>query len=63
MDQLGGYSTKIFKKKHCSPSSKKKGSCLDNKLIRKIARIINRELIQKSKEPRINLKLPIEGIH
>lgn len=63
MDQLGGYSKKIFKKKHCSPSSIKKGSCLNNRMVRKIARIINNELIQKSKETKINLKAPVKDIH
>ena len=63
MDQLGGYSKKIFIKSHCSPSSDKDGSCLNSRLIRKIARIINRELIKKSKEKKIELKTSIENIH
>ena len=45
MDQLGGYSLKIYNKEHCSPSSSDNNiSCLDKDLITEgysIKRIIN----------------------
>ncbi len=63
MKQLGGYGASIYKKKHCSPNSKGDISCLNNSIIRKIAKIINNELINKSKEPKIKLNAPISDIH
>tara|TARA_Y100001970_G_scaffold261298_1_gene344272 strand:- start:289 stop:1206 length:918 start_codon:yes stop_codon:yes gene_type:complete len=63
MEQLGGYRKKIFKKEHCSPANKANTSCLNNKLIKKIAKIINKFIIHKSKEFKINLSMPISEIH
>ena len=62
MKQLGGYSILNFKSDDCSPISKKKGSCLNKKLIIKISKIIN-NILKKNNQEKINLKLPIEDIH
>lgn len=40
--QEGGFSRKLFNNEHCSPSADiKNGSCLDDKILKKIARILN----------------------
>ena len=42
MTQLGGYTIEMFEEDHCSPKSSDKGySCLDDKLIMKIAEKVN----------------------
>jgi hypothetical protein len=55
----GGVRRKMFVAKHCAPDKDtSKGSCLDEDLIIKIAKILN-----KKKKITINLKLPIDEIH
>ena len=55
----GGYRMKMHEPKHCSPESNStNGSCLDDKLIMKIAKILN-----KKRGISIDLSQSIEDIH
>ena len=55
----GGYRIKMHQPKHCSPDSDtSNGSCLDDKLIMKIAKILN-----KKKKISIDLSQSTEDIH
>jgi len=55
----GGYRIKMHQPKHCSPDSNpSNGSCLDDKLIMKIAKILN-----KKKKISIDLSQSTEDIH
>ena len=69
-DQSGGNQDgglirkKVFKKKHCAPGKDTTdGSCLDEELIKKIAKIVNRMRKKDKDLPEINCKDPIEKIH
>ena len=42
MEQLGGYSQKLFKEDHCSPSSNNENTCLDDDLIHTIGKGVNK---------------------
>lgn len=63
MVQLGGYNKKIFNKNHCSPSSNGKMSCLDDDLIMKVAKIVNKLIKNKKKYKKIDLTQSITQIH
>ena len=48
-EQLGGYSKKLFKEEHCSPSNNNNKSCLDDNLIHKIGKGVNKIFKHKKK--------------
>lgn len=64
-DQRGGKTRKkVFKQDHCSPGNKEvMGSCLDEKLIRKIGKIVNRMRKKDNSLPEINCSEDPEEIH
>ena len=69
-DQSGGNQDgglvrkKVFKKNHCAPGKDTTdGSCLDEELIKKIAKIVNRMRKKDKDLPEINCKDPVEKIH
>ena len=64
MEQLGGDSKKNFKKSHCSPISDSRGySCLDDKLILKIAMGVNKIFKDDKKYKEIDINSSIKNIH
>ena len=63
MEQIGGYSRKLFKDEHCSPSSQNGISCLDDKLILKVAKVINKITKNDTKYTQVDLNKPINKIH
>jgi len=70
LDQSGGNQDgglirkKVFKAKHCAPGKDiSEGSCLDEELIRKVAKIVNRMRKKDKSFPEINCKASIEKIH
>ena len=64
-DQDGGLIRKeVFKQKHCAPGKDTSdGSCLDEELIRKVAKIVNKMRKKDKKMPKINCKESPEKIH
>lgn len=62
MEQLGGYRQKIYKENQCSPGNDNEGSCLDDKLIKEVAKTLNK-LTKKKKITPINIKDPVHVMH
>jgi len=64
-DQVGGLTRKkIFKQGHCAPGKREvMGSCLDEKIIRKIGKIVNRMRKKDKSLPEINCSDKPEIIH
>tara|TARA_B100000575_G_C23087696_1_gene626923 strand:- start:192 stop:1106 length:915 start_codon:yes stop_codon:yes gene_type:complete len=63
MEQLGGYSQKLFKEDHCSPSSNNENTCLDDDLIHTIGKGVNKIFHKKKKFQEIDLNQPTQKIH
>tara|TARA_B110000285_G_C15084452_1_gene595348 strand:- start:284 stop:1192 length:909 start_codon:yes stop_codon:yes gene_type:complete len=64
LDQNGGLRKKVFIKKHCAPGKDiTDGSCLDEKLIRKVAKIVNKMRKRDKDLPEINCKESPKKIH
>ena len=63
MEQSGGYSRQLFKSEHCSPSSENNNSCLDDHLIHKIGKGVNKIFKHKKNFKEINLKQSTQQIH
>ena len=62
-DLTGGYSRKLHKPKHCTLKNKKTGSCLDEDLIRKVARILNKMRKKNHRITEIDTSQPCHVIH
>jgi hypothetical protein len=64
LNQDGGLRKNVFKKKHCAPGKDiRDGSCLDEELIRKVAKIVNKMRKKDKNLPEINCKESPEIIH
>ena len=64
LDQNGGLRKKVFIKKHCAPGKDiTDGSCLDEELIRKVAKIVNKMRKKDKDLPEINCKESPKKIH
>lgn len=62
--QEGGYGVKMFNERHCSPSvDTSNGSCLDDKLIIKIAKIINKISKKNDRIEPISCNKDTKSIH
>lgn len=64
MGQLGGYTKKMYNESHCSPSSdNNNNSCLDDELILKVSKIVNKLTKDKKDFEEIDTNLPINEMH